>query len=56
MNFSLTDFMGTNCESNCYGHGLCNNQGRCQCFNGYRGPYCSERKSNCTQRNRNELF
>ncbi|XP_056012592.1 teneurin-m-like isoform X8 [Ostrea edulis] len=38
------DSMGTNCESDCSGHGLCDNQGRCQCFNGYRGPYCSEQE------------
>ncbi|XP_061169950.1 teneurin-m-like isoform X6 [Saccostrea echinata] len=38
------DSMGSSCESDCFGHGLCDNQGRCQCFNGYRGPYCSERE------------
>ncbi|XP_062616760.1 teneurin-2-like [Saccostrea cucullata] len=36
------DSMGSSCERDCFGHGLCDNQGRCQCFNGYHGPYCSE--------------
>lgn len=25
MNFLLIDFMGINCESNCYGYGFCDN-------------------------------